>query len=65
MNLALYLAIAIGVFIGFSEHPSTTKSSFHDKVLVSAAWPIILPAIITINQITELEENQPIIKKNK
>ena len=65
MNFALYLAISIGVFIGFSAHPSTTKSPFHDKVLVSAAWPIILPAMITINQITELEENPPVIKKNK
>lgn len=65
MNFILYFLIALGVFAGLSEHPSTTKYPFHDKVLVSATWPFVLPVMITINQITELEANQQIIKKDK
>jgi hypothetical protein len=65
MKFLLYFLIAYGVFIGFSEHPITSKYATHDKIFMSASWPVFLTSMITINQITELEENWQNFKKDK
>lgn len=65
MNFILYFLIALGVFAGLSEHPSTTNKPPHVKVLISASWPFVLTTMITINEISQLEANQQIMKKDK
>jgi hypothetical protein len=65
MKFLLYFLIALGTFNGLSEHPITSKYVIHEKSLLSASWPIFLASMITINQITELEENLQNFKKDK
>ena len=65
MKFLLYFLIAFGAFNGLSEHPITSKYATQNKIFMSASWPIFLTTMITINQITELEENLQNFKKDK